>query len=141
METATNDPGEMAVLTDADHKAMFVSVWMRKVETHPADIPKLLDAALTRKLASRAGKTGAIDEQVVDGFKIRSSSVEHAVINGQQALRAVGEYQQAGRPVTELLVWIYSEHARAYFFLRAESSKIEALQPTFEQLIQSARLP
>jgi hypothetical protein len=83
METATNDPGEMAVLTVPDHKAIFASVWMRKTETNPADIPNLLDAALTRKLGSRAGKTGAIDEQVVGDFKIRSGSVEHIVINGQ----------------------------------------------------------
>ncbi len=141
METASNDPGEMAVLADPDHKAIFASVWMRRTETHPADIPKLLDAALTRKLASRAGRTGAIDEQVVEDFKIRSGSVEHTVINGQQALRAIGEYQQSGRPITELLVWVYTEHARTYFFLRAQPSQIETLQPAFEQLIQSARIP
>ena len=122
-------------------KAIFASVWMRRTETHPADIPKLLDAALTRKLASRAGRTGAIDEQVVEDFKIRSGSVEHTVINGQQALRAIGEYQQSGRPITELLVWVYTEHARTYFFLRAQPSQIETLQPAFEQLIQSARIP
>jgi Zn-dependent protease with chaperone function len=141
METASNDPGEMAVLADADHRTLFVSVWMRKIETHPADIPKLLDAALTRKLASREGKTGAIDEQVVDGFKIRSGSVEHTIINGRQALRAIGEYQESGRSINELLVWIYGENARAYLLLRAESSAMEALQPAFEQLIQSVRIP
>jgi hypothetical protein len=141
METATNDPGEMAILSDPDHKAIFASVWMRRTETHPADIPRVLDVALTRKLASRAGKTGAIDEQVVEDFKLRSGSVEHTVVNGQQALRATGEYQQSGRPVTELLVWVYTEYARTYFLLRAQSSQIETLQPAFEQLIQSARIP
>jgi hypothetical protein len=141
METATNDPGEMAVLTVPDHQAIFASVWMRKTETNPADIPNLLDAALTRKLGSRAGKTGALDEQVVGDFKIRSGSVEHIVINGQESLRAIGEYQQRGRPITELLVWVYTEHARAYFLLRAQPSQIETLQPVFEQLIQSARIP
>jgi hypothetical protein len=141
METATNDPGEMAILNDPDHKAMFASVWMRKTETDSAYIPGLLDALLARKLASRAGKTGQIDEQVVGNFKIRSGSVEHTVINGQQALRAIGEYQQSGQPITELLVWVCTEHARAYFFLRAQPSQIETLQPAFEQLIQSARIP
>ncbi len=141
METASNDPGEMAVLADPDHKAIFASVWMRQTETHPADIPNFLDAALTRKLASRAGKTGAVDEQVVEDFKIRSGSVEHTVINGRQALRAIGEYRQSGRPITELLVWVYTEHTRTYFLLRAQPSQVEELQPAFEQLIQSARIP
>ncbi len=141
METATNDPGEMAVLTVPDRQAIFTSVWMRKTETNRADIPNLLDAALTRKLGSRAGKTGAIDEQVAQEYKIRPGSVEHTVINGQQALRAIGEYQQRGRSITELLVWVYTEHARAYFLLRAQPSQIETLQPDFEQLIQSARIP
>ncbi|HWF09284.1 MAG TPA: M56 family metallopeptidase [Bryobacteraceae bacterium] len=141
METATNDPGEMAVLKVSDHKAVFASVWMRQTETHPADIPRLLDAALTRKIASRAGKTGAVDEAVVNDFKIRSGSVEHTLINGQQALRAIGDYQESGRSITELLVWVYTEHARTYSLLRAESSQIETLQPAFEQLIQSAKIP
>jgi hypothetical protein len=56
-------------------------------------------------------------------------------------LRAIGEYQQRGRPITELLVWVYTEHARAYFLLRAQPSQIETLQPVFEQLIQTARIP
>ncbi len=37
--------------------------------------------------------------------------------------------------------WIYTEHTRTYFLLRAHPSQIETLQPAFEQLIQSARLP
>jgi hypothetical protein len=74
-------------------------------------------------------------------FRIRAGSVEHTVINGQQALHAIGEYQQLGQPIIELLVWVYTEHARAYLLLRAGPSEIEALQPAFEQLIQSARIP
>ena len=141
METATTDSGEMAVLTDPDHKAVWASVYMRSTETHPAEIPKLLDDSLTRKIASRAGETGGLLEAVIKGYKIRPGSVEHTVVNGQQAIRAIGEYTQAGEPVTEFLVWVYTEHAMAYFDLRGQASLMELLQPVFEQMIQSAGIP
>jgi hypothetical protein len=144
METATNDPGEMAVLADAGHRTTWASVWMfrTRTETHPADIRNLLDDGLARKIASRTGKKERLpDEAVVENYKIRPGTVEHILVNGQQALRAIGEYKDAGEPITELLVWIYTEHARAYFDLRAQASKFETVQPAFEQLIQAARIP
>ena len=142
METATNDPGEMAVLADAGHKATWASVWMFRTETHPADIPNLLDGYLTRKIASRAGKKALIDEAVIENYKIRPGTVEHTLVNGRQALRAIGEYKEpAGELITELPVWVCMEHARAYFDLRAQASQFETLQPAFEELIQSARIP
>jgi len=74
METVTNDPGEMAVLADAANKATWASVWMFRTETHPADIPDLLDGSLTRKIASRAGKKALLDEFVTGGYKIRPNT-------------------------------------------------------------------
>jgi hypothetical protein len=75
METATNDPGEMAVLADAGHKTTWASVWMFRIETHPADIRNLLDGYLTRKLASRTGKKQRLpDEAVVENYRIRQRS-------------------------------------------------------------------
>ena len=142
METATNDPGEMAVLADAGHKATWASVWMFRTETHPADIRNLLDNGLARKIASRTGKKERLpDEAFVENYRIRPGTVEHTLVNGQQALRAIGEYKDAGEPITELLVWIYTVHGRAYFDLRAQASKFETVQAAFEQLIQSARIP
>jgi hypothetical protein len=140
IETAPGDPGEMAVL--AGHKAIWASVWMFRTETYPADIPNQLDRSLTRKIGSRAGNKPLIDEAVIGNYKIRPGTVEHTLVNGHQALRAIGEFKDAaGEMNTELLVWIYSEHARAYFDLRAQASQFETLQPAFEQLIQSARIP
>ncbi len=143
LETATNDPGEMAVLSDAGHKATWASVWMFRTETHPADIRNLLDDSLARKIASRTGKKERLPtEAVVENYMIRPGTVEHTLVNGQRALRAVGEYKDAaGEPITELLVWISTEHVRAYFDLRAQASKFETAQPAFEELIQSARIP
>ena len=124
------------------HKAMWASVWMFRTETHPADMPKLFDAALARKIASRAGKNPLPDEAVIGNYNIRPGTVEHTVVNGNQALRAIGEFKDAaGEMNTELLVWIYTQHARAYFDFRAQASQFETLQPAFEQLIQAARIP
>jgi hypothetical protein len=95
LETATGDPGEMAVLADAGQKALWASVWMFRTETHPADMPKLFDAALARKIASRAGKNPLPDEAVIDNYKIRPGTVEHTVVNGNQALRAIGKFKDA----------------------------------------------
>jgi hypothetical protein len=142
LETATGDPGEMAVLAKAGHKAMWASVWMFRTETHPADMPKLFDAALARKLASRAGKNPLPDEAVIGNYTIRPGTLEHTVVNGNQALRAIGEFKDpAGELNTELLVWIYTQHARAYFDFRAQAAQFETLQPAFEQLIQDAKIP
>lgn len=143
METATNDLGEMAVLADGGGKATWASVWMLRIETHPADIPKVLDGSLTRKIAARGGqKTPMPDELSVGNYRIRPGSVEHTLVNGQQAVRAIGEFKgPAGKPITELMVWVYTEHARAYFDFRARASQFEALDPVFEDLIQSARIP
>ncbi len=141
METATNDPGEMAVLTDGGGRATWASVWMWRTETPSADIPKWLDASLTRKIAVRGGKTDAIIEAAINGYRIRPGSVEHTVVNGQQALRAIGEFGEGRELFTELLVWVGTEHARIYFDLRAQASQFETVRPAFDELIQSTIIP
>lgn len=143
METATNDRGEMAVLADAGHSGAWASVWMLRTETHPLDIPSQLDGSLANKIAARTGKKELLpDEATVGNYSIRPGSAEHVLLNGRQALRAIGEYKDsAGQPISELLVWVSTEHARAYFDLRARTSQFGTLQPAFEELIQSARIP
>jgi hypothetical protein len=144
MESATNDPGEMAVLADSSHHAAWASVWMFRTETHPADIQKQLDGSLTRKLASRTGKKTPLPDEAAAAvaYRIRPDSVEHTLVNGQEALRAIGEFKDpAGTPITELMVWISTEHARAYFDLRSQASQFETAKAAFEGLIQSARIP
>ncbi len=141
IEVATYDPGEMAVLAVPENKAIFASVWMHKADSFPENIRSVLDGALSMKVAMRAGKTGATAEHLAAGYKIRPGSVEHTMIGGQQALRAIGEYEEGGREITELLTWIYTEHTRTYFFLKTTPEEIAALQPFFEQLLQSARIP
>jgi hypothetical protein len=141
LETATNDPGEMAVLINPDHKPVSATVWMFRVETHPQDIPGWLDASLKRKLASRAGKTGAVIEATIDGYRVRPGSEQHTTVNGYQSLWAIGEFGEAKDAGTELLVFVCGEHGRVYFDLRGNAPQIAAVQPAFEELISLSRSP
>jgi hypothetical protein len=43
--------------------------------------------------------------------------------------------------VAELLTWIDTEHTRVFFFAQVPCENIPALQPAFERIIQSARIP
>ena len=42
----------------------------------------------------RAGQTGATAQHLTAAYKIRPGSIEHTLIGGQQALRAVAEYEE-----------------------------------------------
>jgi len=107
---------------------------------HPETIPPRLSNAPTMLIARRAGQTGAGAPHLAANYKIREGSEEHTIIGGQQALRAVGEYERNGRKITELLTWIFTEHMRVFFFAQVPSGNVPPLQPVFEQIIQSAKI-
>jgi len=132
------DPKELTVLLDPDGKAIFASVSMIKAETPPASIPGALSRAVPQLLTRRAG---SIPPHRVANYKIRDGSVEQTYIAGQQAIRAIGEYEQGGQKIAELLTWIYTEHTRTYFFVKVAAADLPALQVPFEQMLQSARIP
>jgi hypothetical protein len=77
----------------------------------------------------------------VPGYKIREGSVEHTMIGGLPALRAVGEFERNDMKITELLAWIFTVHTRTEFTARVLAEKVGDLQPVFEQILQSARIP
>ena len=132
------DPKEMTVLKDPEGKAVFASVAMSKVETPPASISAALSRAVPQLLMRRAG---SLPPHRVENYKIREGSVEQTYIGGQQAVRAIGEYELGGQKITELLTWIFTEHTRAYFFAKMASDDLPALQVPFEQMLQSAKIP
>jgi len=131
----------MTVLIDPDHRALFLSADMHKAETHPEIVSGALSRALDMLIARRAGQTGAGAPHLAANYKIRPGSEEHTTIDGQQDLRAVGEYERGGTKVTELLTWIFDEHTRVFFFAQVPSDHVAALQPAFEGIIQSAKIP
>jgi tetratricopeptide (TPR) repeat protein len=132
------NPQEMTVLVDPDGRAIFASAAMSKVETPPSSISGALSRAVPQLLARRAG---SLPPHRVAGYQIRSGSVQQTVIGGNQAVQAIGEYQQGGQSIAEILAWIYTEHTRVYFFAKTAANDLPDLQISFEQLVQSARIP
>ena len=104
-------------------------------------MPKLFDAALERKIASRAGRTRLPDEAVIGNYNIRPGTVEHTVVNGNQALRAIGEFKDAAGRIPNSWSGSIPTRTGIFRFLERQRSQFETLQPAFEQLIQSARIP
>jgi hypothetical protein len=133
------EPSQMTVLVDPDSRAIFASVAMSKLETPPASIAGALSRAVPQLLARRAG-TGSTPHGVAN-YQIQDGSVELTLIGGNQAVRAVGEYELGGQKISELLTWIYTEHTRTYFFAKMASGDLPSVQTQFERLLQSARIP
>jgi hypothetical protein len=92
-------------------------------------------------LARRAGLTGQSAPHLAPNHKIRDGSFEQTVIGGLDAVRAIGEYQVNGAPIAELLTWIYSEHTQTFFFAKMPAANLPAVQPSFDRLVLSARIP
>ncbi|MBV9504655.1 MAG: hypothetical protein JO323_06580 [Acidobacteriia bacterium] len=132
------NPKEMTVLVDPDARAIFASVLMSRVDTPAASIAGALSRAVPQLLARRAG---SLPPHRVPNYQIRPGSQEQTSIGGDLAVRAVGEYEQGGQKIAELLTWIYTEHTRTFFFAKLASDDLPVLQVAFEQLVQSARIP
>lgn len=135
---AQDDPNYAITLMDPEHRVRSFFVDMRHFENLPEKLPASLSLALETLVERDEGKHGA---QGTPGYKIREGSVEHTTIGGRQALRAVGEFERNGMKVTELLAWIFTEHTRTQFAARVAAGNVSALQPLFEQILQSARIP
>ena len=131
--------GESTIINDRSGKAMVVSVNIIKVQTDPEGIPAVLAQALPRLVAMRGGD--GPPRQIAPNYKIREGSVQQTTIGGHQAVRAIGDYQQGGKGIAELLAWIDSEQTRTYFFLRTPADDLVAEQVLFDQWLQSARIP
>jgi hypothetical protein len=124
--------GETALLYNSDFSNADASVWMIRERTPLANISDQLQAAIPEKLKERAGFAK---------YTIRPGSVDSTWIGGRQALRAIADYEEKGRAMSESLTWIYTERTRAFFFARAEAEEMPAFQTHFDQIIYSANIP
>ena len=92
-------------------------------------------------IGRRAGETAAGPPHLVQNYKIRAGSVERTLIGGQQAVRAIGEYELGGKQIVELLTWIHTEHTGVFFYAKMASEDLPAVQESFERMVQSATIP
>ncbi len=135
------NPGGVRIFGDPSGRAMVLTAWMWKTETDPDNIPKLLSGVVAYKIAQRAGQTPPGSHLVVPNYKIRDGSVEQTFIGGHPAVRATGEWEQNGKSFAEYLTWIYTEHTRTLFVLRATAENLPSLEGTREEILQSAKIP
>jgi hypothetical protein len=135
------NPGGVRIFGDPSGRAMIFTAWMFKTDTDPENIPKLLSQVLAYKIQQRAGQTPPGGHLVVPNYKIRDGSVEQTSIGGHAAIRAIGEWEQNGKSIAEYLVWIYTEHTRTLFVLRATAENLPSLGAPLKQILQSAKIP
>jgi hypothetical protein len=134
------NPGGVRIFGDPSGKAMVFTAWMWKTETSPDNISRLLSQVVAYKIQQRAGQTPPGGHLVVANYKIRDGSVEQTTIGGHPAVRAIGEWEQNGKSIAEYLTWIYTEHTRTHFVLRATAENLPSLEASLDQILQSAKI-
>jgi len=100
------------------------------VVSPPASISGALSRAVPQLLARRAG---SIPPHRVPNYQIRPGSVEQTSIGGNQVVRAIGEFEQGGQKIAELLTWIYTGHTRTFFFAKVVSDDLAVLQVSLRE--------
>jgi hypothetical protein len=135
------DPSILTVLRDTDHKLIVATVDMRTGGVASANMDAALSQAIPMLVGRRAGQTGQAAPHLAQNYKIREGSVEKTLIGGSPAQRAIADYQENGAPVVELLTWIYTQHTRTFFLAKMPAANLSAVQPAFDRLVESARIP
>lgn len=138
---APGNPGGVRVFADPSGKAMVITANMFKAEIPAGDVSNALAQVIPHQIAMRAGVTGQGPLHMQPNYKIRDGSLDQTYIGGHQAVRAVGEYERGGKSFAELLAWVYTEHTKTYFMLRAASEDLPELQAPFDEMLQSAKIP
>jgi hypothetical protein len=135
------NPGGVRVFADPSGKAMVITANMFKAEIPTGDVSNALAQVIPHQIAMRAGVTGQGPLHMQPNYKIRDGSIDQTYVGGHQTVRAIGEYERGGKSFAELLAWIFTEHTKTYFMLRATSDDLPELQAPFDQMLQSAKIP
>jgi len=109
-----------------------LAVWMKPYKSTSTDFSNVLRQAVARKTQDRTGFTG---------WAVRSYSVRMETVAGQQALSAVADYTDRGKPMVEYLIWVYSAKSHVVFFGRADAADQEPLQTMTDRLANTAEIP
>lgn len=135
------DPNSLTALVDPAHRVIFASADMRKVELPSLNISGALSRAVPMLIGRRAGQTGQTAPHLAQNYTIRAGSEQRTLIGGQQALQAIADYQENGKPIVELLAWVYSEHTHVFFMTKMSAENLPVVQPLFDQMVRSASVP
>jgi len=128
---SSSDDGEMVMFESTDPPAM-VNVWMKKEENDRDAVRQKLENAPIQKAGQRIE---------FEGWRIRDGATQRVYIGGHQAVVAIADFTESGQKMSEYLTWIYTEHARVFFFSRLPARDLDRLRPQFDQLVASAVIP
>jgi hypothetical protein len=151
----SSDGGDQVSLTDEATKRT-ISVWMIREDVPANQVAEQVAGRPAEKLRQRHsgyGIPGMLESQT---YEIPADTVQPGLINGRQAIIAIGRYQgvplenlyPSSRPMTsgtepmfEYMTWIDTQKSRAFFFARVPVNDLPLLRPTFDQLVRSAVFP
>lgn len=132
-ETRSNPTGLQVDVAVPDTKNARVAVWMNKRTMFPQNISANLNVQIPAKIRRRGGAAVA--------YTISQNSIQRLQIGGQQAIRATAYFTQQGMKMSELLAWISSEQSIVHFYAIVPADEADNLQPAFDQMVMSARVP
>jgi hypothetical protein len=142
----SSDSGQQVQLRDPKSRASM-SVWMIKEKRAPTDIVVQLAEAPAEKVNQRQNLGYLAPGMVRGTYSIPKETIQPQIVDGQQAMMAVGAYQALAPtsrdPVemTEYMTWVYTEDTRAFFFGRVSTADLPEFRQTFDGIIFSAQIP
>jgi hypothetical protein len=153
----SSDDGEQLAVTD-DKTQRAVNIWMIREDIPRERIAERLAGAPDEKLRQRHSGYMIPGMRDSSTYEIPRETVKRTVINGREAIIAIGNYQgipperfmqprvgpppsNASEPMHEYMTWVYTERSRAFFFARAPVGELEQLRRSVEQLVNSAVIP
>jgi hypothetical protein len=148
--TAQPDGGDAIHLVDSSSvgstRRPSVFFWIKQEDTPAANIAQRLRERLYYKVAQQRK-----DSDTIRGFKLRPEGVQSRLVGGHQAVYAVGDYSIPvpgsvtimgdGEWMTEYQIFVQTEKTRVFFSGRAKIADFTAMQPRFDQMVNSVVIP
>ncbi len=74
-------------------------------------------------------------------YTVRPESIQTLQIAGQQAIRAIADYTEGGRKITDYLIFVRSANSRVNVTTKVEAADLEAFRKRFDPIVQTLQMP
>jgi hypothetical protein len=143
----SSDGGDMVRLHDGNRT---INVWMIKEATPATELAARVAGAPAEKVRQRHSGYGIPGMPEASTYQIPADTVRPFTVNGRSAIAAVASYvgfrmdpfpPNELHRMSEYMTWVYTPQSRVFFFSRVPAADVPGLQPTFEQIVNSAIVP
>jgi hypothetical protein len=121
--------GQVVTLKDSVSNS-FATVGLRPQTQQVEDIEGLLK----RKLETKGEQRNAYQD-----YRMRTDSVLHITVNGNQGISVVADYVNLGQKKTGYMTWIYTGKTRVFFDGRVPEAQLPAFQERFNAICSVGR--